>query len=169
VVGEYAGLVAYKSYLTHLLSRQIRSSEQRIHQQLAEIKTLFNTTTAFTSSLELDEVLHCIAEQMALALNATSCYVSEWNLNEGTWTELAECVSPQAAPQERMPDMGTTYYMKDYTQLIASLSALEPTLIRVSDPTCDMAPFALTVPPFSFTIAFRHCALLQCATNIIFK
>lgn len=140
-----AGLLFASAFLTDYLTSQVRANEKRVRQQLAEITTLFNTSTALASRLELSDVLHGIVEQMAQALNATSCYVSDWNPTNRTWTVLAEYAGPQATSQERVPEVGVKYHQDDFPQVTASLRDLRTVLIRVSDLTCDAASRQLLV------------------------
>jgi PAS domain S-box-containing protein len=134
-----AGLLCASAFLTDYLAGQVHAGEERVRQQLAEMTTLFNAGTALASRLDLSDVLHGIVEQMAQALNATSCYVSDWDPANRTWTVLAEYASPQATPQERTLQVGVKYHEEDLPQAAASLRDLQTILIRVSDPAGDAA------------------------------
>ena len=78
-------------------------------RQLREQSALWGASNAIASSLDLNTVLTRIAEQMALAVDATSAYICSFDLATQQGTVVAEFFSPEASEIERQSDLGATY------------------------------------------------------------
>jgi PAS domain S-box-containing protein len=88
-IAAQAAIAAEKTRLFQKARR--RSQEQAI---------LFQASAAVLSTLHIDEVLYEVAQQTALALDATSARVCQWNEAEGTVTVIAEYVAPHAPEKD---------------------------------------------------------------------
>ncbi len=92
-------------------------TEKRLREQTA----LREAGAAISSALDLETVLTRIAEQMGRAIDATSAYICSFDTEAMTSTVLAEYMGPQACPEERVSDLGTTY--KEAPELVRCLQA----------------------------------------------
>lgn len=88
-------------------ARLYAETKRLLHEQTA----LRQATTAVASSLEVDEILATLAEQICRVLDGTSAYISTYNSVTKTSVVAAEFFSESALPQERVSDLGATYYM----------------------------------------------------------
>jgi len=107
-------------------------TEKRLQEQTA----LREAGAIISSALDLDTVLNRIAEQMGQAIDATSAYICSYEPETTTSTVLAEYFGPQASPQERASDLGTTYQDNDY-EFRESLQAGRHYISHVDDPNLD--------------------------------
>ncbi len=96
-------------------------------QQLAEQTALRNAIAVISSTLDSQVVLSRITEQMCQVLNATSAYLCDFNPDALTTTILAEYISAEACPEERISDLGVTYNLEeDFPDTLALLKKGEP-------------------------------------------
>jgi GAF domain-containing protein/two-component sensor histidine kinase len=86
-------------------------------RRLGEQTALREAGTAISSTLDLEAVLSCIAEQMGQTVDATSAYICTYESETMASTVLAEYIGPQACPQERVSDLGVTYVEDDMDYL----------------------------------------------------
>lgn len=82
-------------------------TQQRLKEQIA----LRKAGQVIAASLDIETVLHHIAEQMGQAVDATSVYISGVDMETDTLTILAEYYGPQAHALEQKSDRGYTYYI----------------------------------------------------------
>lgn len=80
-------------------------------QRLKEQTALLEATTIISSTLDLPTLLNRIIEQMGRVLDATSAYICNFDPKTTTSTVLAEYISPQTGPNEKMSDLGVTYHL----------------------------------------------------------
>jgi diguanylate cyclase (GGDEF)-like protein len=88
-------------------------------QNLREQTALRAAISAVTSTLDLSTVLSRIAEQMCLAVDATSTYICDWDPDRKVMTVLADHYSSQASKTERVSDLGLEYSLEgeeEFTQ-----------------------------------------------------
>ena len=109
-----------------ILNAQLFEEAQR---QAVEQAALFAAARAVSSSLDLMVVLQRLAEQLVRAVNLTSAYIGDWNPRAETTTVLAECLGPEARPEETVSDLGHTYLISEmlgepYDWLIDSGTAI---------------------------------------------
>ena len=83
-------------------------------RQLKEQIALREAGRIISSTLDLNVVLNHIAEQMGQALDVTSAYICGVEVEQKTFTVLAEYFGPEASPEERISDLGTIYSLKDF-------------------------------------------------------
>lgn len=89
-------------------------------RQLKEQTALRETAEILSSTLDFNEVLTRIAEQVALVTDTTSAYISIYESDTRESTVLAEYISPQACEEERISDLGVTYHrdLSDFVELM---------------------------------------------------
>ncbi len=80
---------------------------------LAEQTALRETGAVISSTLDLEAVLNLIAQQIGLAINATSAYICSFEPKKGTSTVLVDYIGPQACALEQVSDIGVTYDEND--------------------------------------------------------
>jgi len=105
-------------------------------QHSRELATLLDASQAVSSTLDLDATLGLIAEQMALAFDASKCTVSRWNKEIDaviTWIQEWTRDATQA------DQAGTPYYLNDFPATRSVLESRKPILIKVSDPNADQS------------------------------
>ena len=99
-----------------------------------ELSSLHGAAVAISSSLELEEVLRTLAEQVGSALEVSSVYICDWDEEAETTTILARWVSPDATKVERVADLGATYAIDEYPTTLRALREKRPALLRATDP-----------------------------------
>lgn len=108
--------------------------------QLRELGILFETSTAISSSLELDEVLSTVARHVASALQVSSCSISDWDPARNAVTTLvAEAVVAGQAASLSTSDIGKSYSLADYPATARVLRERVPLMIQAGDPGADLA------------------------------
>lgn len=105
-------------------------TQQRLTEQLA----LLEAGSVISATLDLDIVLSRIAEQIGLAIDATSTYIGDYDSQALTTTILAEYFSPNALPQERQSDLGVTYDISDIHDLAKLMNQGRIRLSHVDEP-----------------------------------
>jgi PAS domain S-box-containing protein len=78
----------------------LQETQRRLKAQTA----LLNASSAISSTIDLPATLQRCAEQLCLAVEATSAYICYWNRDDNTTVVVADYYSPQASEQERAPD-----------------------------------------------------------------
>jgi len=86
--------------------------EARLRTQ--EMVSLYKAAQDMGASLDAETVLFRLARNLTDALEATSGYVMEINLEQMSFTILAEYWSPVATSVERTSDVGRAYLFADY-------------------------------------------------------
>jgi PAS domain S-box-containing protein len=113
-------------------------------QRLREVGILFETSTAITTSLELEEVLRTVARHMAYALEVSSCTISDWDPARNVVTTLvAEANGADLAATLSTGDVGTSYSLAEYPITAQVLRERRPVVVQVADPDADPAEQAL--------------------------
>jgi diguanylate cyclase (GGDEF)-like protein len=99
---------------------------------------LNNATLLISSSLDLDTVLSEIVKQMVNAIDATSAYISTYDRITHLSKVVAEYYGPEAAPNERLSDLGKTYNLSDdFPDDIKGLLDGKPMVDQIKDPNLD--------------------------------
>ena len=107
---------------------------QEAHRRTQEQATLFQASAAVLSTLHIDEVLHEVAKRMALAIDATSARVCQWNEAERTITVIAEYIASHASPKEQVSALGTVYSVEDPKTFHQILQDRQPLTSSLADP-----------------------------------
>ncbi|HLF24715.1 MAG TPA: GAF domain-containing protein [Anaerolineae bacterium] len=99
-----------------------------------ELSTLFEATTAITTSLALDRVLDAVAQQLVRALDVQTVTVTRWDRVHSQVVIMAdrdvEQVSHTDAP-------GTIYNLSTYPGVVQALEDPHPRALRLSDLEVD--------------------------------
>ena len=83
-------------------------------QQHLNVQLLFyEALGTVTASLDFSEVLNRLCEQLCVLLGTTSVYVSIYDPNTQYSTVVADYISDEASEQEKISDIGESYYEDD--------------------------------------------------------
>jgi PAS domain S-box-containing protein len=118
-------------------ARLYRETQQR----LTELTLLFETSTAISTSLEVDEVLQATSRQITTALSAEGCTISRWDRDQDILITRLDYASEFDLWRPEPP--GTTYHLDDYPSTRQVLESRRPCTARLSDPDADPAEVAL--------------------------
>jgi|GEM_PF-7046402 len=91
------------------LAQQNAALYAESQKRLIEQAALLRAITVISSTLDLPTVLKSIAEQMGLAVDASSAYICSYDAETKTSQVLAEYLSPYASAAERVSDLGVVY------------------------------------------------------------
>lgn len=86
---------------------------QEAQQRAREQSMVRNILAELVSTLDYDTIIRLGAEKILQALQATSAYICIFDSKTRRSTVIAEAYSPEAAPQERISDLGTSYIEDD--------------------------------------------------------
>ncbi len=112
-------------------ARASRASEERNRQ----LSAMIGASRAMTSTLDLDELLEVICRQAALALDAGSSYIYEYDPEADAMVWLAHY---QRDPSHDFEEpLGTVYPIEDLPQDLAVVRTRRPVEVRLDDPTLD--------------------------------
>jgi diguanylate cyclase (GGDEF)-like protein len=127
LVGQMAGIAAIALHNARLS----RAAEERNRQLTA----LIGASRAMTSTLDLDELLEVVCRQAALALDAGSSYIYEYDPEADAMVWLAE---HQRDPSHSFEEpLGTVYPIEDLPQDLAVVRTRRPIEARLDDPELD--------------------------------
>ncbi len=102
-------LQAVANVLATVMERQ--QAEAEIGQRKQELLALQLAGAAITSSLDLQEVLHTVAQAICRWLNMAGCAISEWNQVEDTVSTMVD-YGPEGWADKEM--VGKVYRLADY-------------------------------------------------------
>ena len=112
----------------------------RVQERTIELAIMLEAARAISSTLDLEQVLTLIAEQLVRAVGVTGCAISRLDEQAGavmTWVEWRQ------GDVELADEPGTPYALDDYPATRAVLESHQPATILVSDPGTDPAEVAL--------------------------
>lgn len=110
------------------LAQQNATLYTESQKRLIEQTALLRATTAISSNLDLPTLLKSIAQQIGLAVDATSAYICSYDPETKNSEVMAEYFSPYASAAERVSDMGVIYHLpRDFPKTFAFLQSGEPT------------------------------------------
>ncbi len=110
-------------------ARFFREARRRSREQVI----LFQASATVLSTLHINEVLHEVAKQMALAVDATSARVCQWDEEKRTVTVIAEYITPHALQKKQVSTLGAVYPVKDYG-IFQVLQDRRPLTASLTDP-----------------------------------
>ncbi|NJN94504.1 MAG: GAF domain-containing protein [Anaerolineales bacterium] len=118
------------------LAQQNAALYTESQKRLAEQTALLRATTVISSSLDLATVLKSLAEQIGLAVDATSAYICSYEAETKTSKILAEYFSPHASAAEQVSDLGVVYSIpRDLPAVFNFIQSDKPTQAQhVDDP-----------------------------------
>jgi diguanylate cyclase (GGDEF)-like protein len=123
-MASLAGIALYNA-------RATRAAEDRNRQ----LSALIGASRAMTSTLDLDELLEVICRHAALALDAGSSYIYEYDPETDSMVWLAEY---QRDPTHGFEEpLGTVYPIDDLPQDLAVVRTRRPVEVRLDDPEID--------------------------------
>ncbi len=112
-------------------ARLSRAAEERNRQ----LSALIDASRAMTSTLDLDELLEVVCRQAALALDAGSSYIYEYDAEADAMVWLAEHQRDVSHCFEE--PLGTVYPIDDLPQDLAVVRTRQPVEVRLDDPDLD--------------------------------
>lgn len=127
-----------------------KQAEEALERRNRELTTLYEASTAISSDLSLDVVLHTVAEQIAQALGASGCTLSLWDREKNMVETL---VDYSTSWPDETDSPGTTYDLADYPSTLHVLETAQPLVIQHDDPTADESELALMRKWEAFTMA----------------
>ncbi len=100
-----------------------------------ELETLFEASQATSLTLDLDEVIRSVAQQVLHALEADACTVMLWDEVEQNLVVYAD-VNREGDPA-RSVEAGTIYALPDYPARLQALEERRVTIIRADEAPAD--------------------------------
>jgi PAS domain S-box-containing protein len=88
--------------------------EEALRQRNLVLETLSALAREVTSTLQLEAILSTVTRVVAQAIDATSVYACDWNIEQKTTTVLAEYIGSETADLEQRSDLGTTYKLDEH-------------------------------------------------------
>ncbi|MCJ7621927.1 MAG: diguanylate cyclase, partial [Anaerolineaceae bacterium] len=128
--GELKGVFGVSTDIT----RQ-KQNEKELNRKANELSMLLAVSRAITSTLDLEEVLSQIAENMTRALNVSGCTLSKWDREADsvvTWVDWRKGSSDLAAEPE------SKFLLDEFPATRVVLEKNKPVVIRVADPDADL-------------------------------
>lgn len=125
-------LVGYTVLIGYISLRETFTMRKEFQRDFQREKALRETTGVLYATLDQQEVLDKLTENLALTLNATSAYICNFDQETKGIKVISEFITEHAAPGEDTPDTGVTYYFdinEDYMQ------TLQPEQYHFDDPT----------------------------------
>ncbi|MFQ5577485.1 MAG: PAS domain S-box protein, partial [Anaerolineae bacterium] len=113
--------------------------EAQLHNRAAELFTMLEVSKAISSTLDLEQVLALIAEQMVSVLNVSGCTLSRWDRAAGavvTWVEK------RRTNLQNVDQPGAAYPLDEFPATRAVLEQNRPAAIYLSDPAAAPAEAA---------------------------
>jgi GAF domain-containing protein/two-component sensor histidine kinase len=121
-------------------ARLYRETQQR----LRELSALFDTSAALSTTLNMDEVLHIIARQVTVILDAEGCAILTWDREQDALVTMLDYGREQPDLQSCQFDApGTRYLLAEYPASRQVLQGRQSITVRVSDPDADPAEVRL--------------------------
>jgi two-component sensor histidine kinase len=124
LLGRQAAVAVENSRLFHATERQAD-----------ELAGLHEAAVAISSSLEVDQVLCALAEQLARILDVSSVYICDLDEETSRPAVLATWSNPTADVPRTDP--GTPHDLGRHPTILGRLQAKEPVSLQVTDPDLD--------------------------------
>ncbi|MEJ2208300.1 MAG: GAF domain-containing protein [Anaerolineae bacterium] len=110
---------------------------QEAQQRLGEVSLLYDTSSAVSRTLDLDQVLNTTVEQITAALAADGCALWIWDREEAALVTQLDYVTDPGLRQPGRP--GTVYPLVDYPTPSQVLTERQPLPAQAGDETADPA------------------------------
>ncbi len=105
-------------------------------QRAAELATLYDSAKIITSTLELDEVLNLITQQLVKVIDIEGCALSQWDKETDT---VVTWIVYRKTEEYLADSPGNTYSLKKYPVTKKVLEKKQIVLINIEDPNADPA------------------------------
>jgi len=118
-------------------------------RNMREVSILYETTSALSSTLSVQDLLNNLAQRMSLALQADECAISEWDEASGILRAVAGGFSSYVeTPGDKSSDgpatgRGAPYFVSDFPTTAQVLRSQQPETVLASDPGADPAEVSL--------------------------
>lgn len=106
---------------------------QATERQAEELVVLHEAAVAFSSGLEVEAVLHVLAERLGEALNVTSAFIYDWREESSKSTVLAEWVGSGSAAGEHGPGRGMVFDLEQHPAALQALQEKRPLAVHATD------------------------------------
>lgn len=116
-----------------------KQMEEALSQRAVELSTLLEASRAISSTLDLNEVLLIIAQQMVRAIGVSGCTLSRWDREAEaivTWAEWRQ------AGFEKTEASGSVYALRHFPLTRKVLETGQPVTLLTTDPEADPAEVA---------------------------
>ena len=121
---DWRGDVISRVVVLHDVTQWVQREEQ-VKVSLREKELLLKTSAAVTSSLDLEQVLRALAEQLVEVSGFHSCMISQWKPGSETVHALVEYTRAVW-----LPEGGESYRLSDYLSTERVLLGDEPCVVR---------------------------------------
>jgi GAF domain-containing protein len=132
------------------LERRVEERTEALAHRAQELSSLYQSSVALSSSLEVEEVLEALAQQAVRAVDAVDCTICE--LQDDALVIVASYSDPALSWKD--PEIGRRYLLADYPATRQAIEKWQPLRVRVDNPRADEAERA-ELQEFGYT------ALLQ--------
>jgi GAF domain-containing protein len=111
--------------------------QKETQQRLKELSLLLDSSSALSTSLDLDNALQATAHQISTALSASGCSISRWDRNRDALIVLLDYPIDPDRWESVAP--GTPYPLADYPISRRVLNRRQPAIVQANDPKADRA------------------------------
>jgi GAF domain-containing protein len=131
--------VATLEALAGHVAAAIRNAQlyQAQQQQVRELTALHQAALTVSSEETLQSMLDALARQIGQALDVTSVYISLWDEETNTATELTGWFGPEASERERAAtaaDLGQRFDLSRHPTVVGALRERRPLVLQASKP-----------------------------------
>lgn len=121
---------------------QNRCLFELLEQRLREQALLYEVAASLAEAPGLEALLTRVCRAFAMGLGATSAYVDRESTDGQGFFAVSEFYAPEAAPEERVSDVGTYYRYDDYPLYAQMRWTRQPVVLRRSELEARGAPEA---------------------------
>lgn len=134
VVAARVFLILFIGLIIYQLGTMVHRHMAQLELAVAELSRLYLAAQDLSATLEPQIVLEQLAKHFTEALNTTSGYILQVDLEGATIRVLAEYWSQAATQRERKSDFGRTYTLRDYPATARAVATNEFINLQVDDP-----------------------------------
>jgi len=119
---------------------QLENRLTTVEQEVKELLALYRAATKIGANLSFRQTLDAIAVNIIDTIHANGCSISKWHPNKNHIETLTD---HNKTYPEATDNIGQIYDLKDYPATLRALTSGQTLLIKIDDPTADMAEIAL--------------------------